>query len=74
MLYLKNRNRYRHALGTEISAIPNFIFNFNTFMGLRINAFRVKQEKTNFWVDILNFRAAILEFRVASGIFEKSGV
>ena len=39
MLYLKNRNGYRHVLGTKISAIPNFIFNFNTFMGLKINAF-----------------------------------
>ena len=45
MLYLKNRNGYRHVLGTKISAIPNFIFNFNICMGLKINAFRVIKEK-----------------------------
>ena len=39
MLYLKNRNRYRHVLGTKISGMSNFIINFNTFMGLKINAF-----------------------------------
>ena len=39
MLYLKSRNRYRRVLGTTISGMPNFIFNFNTFMGLKINAF-----------------------------------
>ena len=55
MLYLKNRNRYRHVLGTEISAMANFIFTSNTFMGLNINAFQVIQEKTHFWADILDF-------------------
>lgn len=32
MLYLKNRNEYRHALGPKISTIPNFIFTFK-YMG-----------------------------------------
>ena len=74
MLYLKNRNRYRHVLGTKISAMPTFILTFNTFMVLKINTFRVIKEKPNFWTDILDLWAAILEFCVASGIFEKSGV
>ena len=39
MLYLKNRKGYRHVLGTTLSGMPNFIFNFNTHMGLKINAF-----------------------------------
>ena len=39
MLYLKNRNGYRHVLGAKMSTIPNFIFNFNIFMGLKIKAF-----------------------------------
>ena len=39
MLYLKNRNRYRHVPGTKISGTPNFIFNVSTFMGLKINSF-----------------------------------
>ena len=39
MLYLKNRNRYRHVCDTEMSVMPNFIFASNTFMGLKINAF-----------------------------------
>ena len=55
MLYLKNRNGYRHVLGTKISAIPKFIFNFNIFMGIKINAFRFIKEKTHFWADILDF-------------------
>ena len=38
MLYLKNRNRYKHVLGTEISVMSNFLFNFNIFMGLKTNA------------------------------------
>ena len=54
--------------------IPNFIFNFSTFMGLKINAFWVIMEKQDFWADILDFGAAILEFCMASGIFEKSGI
>ena len=37
MLYLKNRNGYRHVLGTKISAIPNFIFNFNIFIGFHFD-------------------------------------
>ena len=73
-LYLKNRNGYRHVLGTKISAIPNFIFNFNIFMGLKINTFRFIKENPYFWTAILDFAAAILEFCVAHGIFEKSGV
>lgn len=73
MLYLKNRNRYRHILGNKISARPNFIFNFNTFMWLKINAFQVIMEKNTF-LGILDFAAAILEFCVARVIFEKSGV
>ena len=55
MLYLKNRNRYRHVLGTKLSGMPNFIFNFNTYMGLKINAFWVIKEKPCFWTDILDF-------------------
>ena len=55
MLYLKNCNRYRHKLGTKISKMTNFIFNFNMFMGLKINAFRVIKEKTCFQTDILDF-------------------
>ena len=55
MLYLKNRNRYRHVLGTKTSAISIFIFNFNTYMGLKINATRVIKEKQDFWTDILDF-------------------
>ena len=74
MLYLKNRNGYRDVLGTKMSTIPNFIFNFNICMGLKIKAFRVRKEKTHFWADILDFGAAILEFCVANVIFEKSGV
>ena len=74
MPYLKNHKRYRHVLGTEISVMPKFIFNFNTFMVLKINAFRAIKEKPNFWTDILDLWAAILEFCVASGIFEKSWV
>ena len=45
MLYLKNRNRYQHVLGTKMSIMINFIFNFNTFMGHKINAFQVIKEK-----------------------------
>ena len=45
MLYLKNRNRYQHVLGTKMSRMTNFIFNFNTCMGLKINAFWVIKEK-----------------------------
>ena len=74
MLYLKNRNGYRDVLGIKMSAIANFIFNFNIFMVLKIKAFQVIKEKTHFWADILDFEAAILEFCVASVIFEKSGV
>ena len=74
MLYLKTHNGYRDVLGSKMSAIPNFIFNFNIFMGLKIKAFRVIKEKTHFWADILDFGAAILEFCVANVIFEKSGV
>ena len=55
MLYLKNRKSYRHVLGTKISGMPNFIFNLNTFMGLKINACRVIEEKQCFWADILDF-------------------
>ena len=55
MLYLKNRNRYRHVLGIKTSTIPKFIFNINTFMGLKINAFRVIKGKPCFWADILDF-------------------
>ena len=66
MLYLKNRNRYRHVLGTEISGMPNVIFNFNTFMGLKINEFRVIKEKTCFGADILDFEglASIFELGI----------
>ena len=45
MLYLKIHNRYQHVLGTKMSIMTNFRFNFNTFMGLKINAFRVIKEK-----------------------------
>ena len=62
MLYLKNRNGYRHVLGTKMCATPNFIFNFNILMGLKIKTFRVIEEKAHFWADILDFWAAILEF------------
>ena len=55
MLYLENRNRYRHVFGIGISAMTDFIFNFNTFMGLKIYPFRVIKEKPNFWTDILDF-------------------
>ena len=55
-----NRNRYRHVLGTKITGMPNFIFNFNTFMGLKINAFEVIKEKTYFGADILDFGAGHL--------------
>ena len=72
MLYLKNRNGYRHVLGTKMSTIPNFIFNFNIFMGLKMKAFWVIKEKTHFWADILDFGAAILEFWVARAFFLKS--
>ena len=41
MLYLTNRTRFTHVCGTKMSAMPNFIFASNTFMGLKINAFRV---------------------------------
>ena len=55
MLYLKNRNGYRHVLGTKISVMPKFIFNFNIFMGLKINAFLFIKEKPHFWAAILDF-------------------
>ena len=55
MLYLKNRNRYRHELSTKMSTMTNFIFNSNTFMGLKINTFWVIKEKPWFWADILDF-------------------
>ena len=48
MLYLKNRNRYQHVLGTKIFRMAKFIFDLNTFMGLKMNAFRVIKEKTHF--------------------------
>ena len=64
MLYLKIHNGYRDVLGTNISAVPNFIFNFNMFMVFKIEAFRVMKEKPHFWADILDFGAAILEFFV----------
>ena len=48
MLYLKNRNRYQHVHGTKMSRMANFIFNINSFMGLKINAFWVIKEKTHF--------------------------
>ena len=60
MLYLKNHNRYRHELGTKLTGKPNFIFNFNTFIGIKINAFEVIKEKTYFWADILDFGAGHL--------------
>ena len=60
MLYLKNHNRYRHVLGTKLTGKPNFIFNFNTFMGLKINAFEVIKEKPYFGADILDFGAGHL--------------
>ena len=41
MLYLENRTRFRHVCGTKISAMPNFIFTSNTFMGLKSNPFGV---------------------------------
>lgn len=37
-----------HVLGTNLIVIPNFIFNFTTFMWLRNNKFQVKKEKTIF--------------------------
>ena len=55
MLYRENRNRYRHVLGTKISAMPTFILTFKTFMGLKIYAFRVIKEKPHLWADILDF-------------------
>ena len=55
MLFLKNRNGYRHVLGTKISAISEFKFDSNMFMWLKINAFRFIKEKAHFWADILNF-------------------
>ena len=55
MLYLKNRNGYRHVLGTKMSAIARFILKFNISMGLKINAFRFIKEKTHFLADILDF-------------------
>ena len=72
MLYLKNCNGYRHALGTKMTAIPNFIFNLHIFIGLKINASRVIEEKAHFWADILDFGAAILEFCVPPTFFLKS--
>ena len=48
MLYLKNGNRYEHVLGTKIFIMAKFIFDFNTFMGLKMNSFRVIKEKTHF--------------------------
>ena len=48
MLYLKNRNSYRHVFGIELFTMSNFVFTFNTFMRLKINAFRVIKEKTHF--------------------------
>ena len=41
MLYLTNHTRFIHVCGTKLSAMPNFIFAPNTFMGLKINAFGV---------------------------------
>ena len=35
--------------------MTNFIFNFNMFMGLKINAFRVKRENTFLRTDVLDF-------------------
>ena len=55
MLFLKNRNGYRHVLGTKISAISKFKFDSNMFMGLKINALRFIEEKAHFWADILDF-------------------
>ena len=74
MPYLKNHKRYRHVLGTNLSAMPNFIFNFNTFMGLIIHAFRVINENTYFWTDILDFGGCHLGILHGHIIFEKSGV
>ena len=35
-LYLKNHNGYRDVPSTKMSALPDFIFNINIFMGLKI--------------------------------------
>ena len=66
MLYLKNRKGYRHALGTKKSGMPNFIFNVNPFMGLKVNASWVIKEKPCFWADILDFEglASIFELGI----------
>ena len=37
MLYLKTHNGYRDVLGTKMSAIPNFIFNFDIFIGFHFD-------------------------------------
>ena len=39
MLYLKDRNRYRHVFGIRLFTMSNFVFTFNIFMRLKINAF-----------------------------------
>lgn len=64
IVLLKELKPYRHVLDSKLSARPNFIFNLNTFVGLKINAFC-------FWVQFFNFgAAAILEFCVANVILE----
>ena len=52
-----------------MSIMTNFIFNFNTFMGLKNNAFRVIKEKTHFWADILDFEPDPVGKVLGSGNF-----
>ena len=72
LLYLKNRNRYQHVLGTKMFIMAKFIFNFNTIMGLKINAFRVIKEKPHLMRRPSWKLAAILDFQLDTLLFLES--
>ena len=55
VLHLENHTRYRPANGVKMSAIPIFIFNFHSFMGLKVNSFDVKNKKSKKCLFSLNF-------------------
>ena len=53
--YLNKYDRQSNDIGTKMSAIHKFIFNFNTYLGPKFNIFNVICRKLQFLAAILDF-------------------
>ena len=53
--YLNKYDRQSNDIGTKMSAIHKFIFNFNTYLGSKFNIFNVIYRKLQFLAAILDF-------------------